>query len=574
MKYCNFCAKLTVELLSCRDAKFHPNLKSLKESAESGCAFCGVCWASVQANRIPPKYITELLNGERPSTCYENERNKPWYPSIWLCVEIIPKGLGPHCGTESRVSMTCGRGWSSGACWQVYLFTHEFADFKIRFRRKSEIGKRRLTSRRFAGSAAALMYPGWCIAADPDTSLQVSFIRSRLQEYCANNKSCAGPASLQMPTRVVDVGGNTRPRLLFTGYMREPYMALSYCWGPSKDTPRLTHDNFGTLLIQIPETILAKTHQEAIQLARVLGFQYLWIDALCIIQGDADDWAFESRRMEQIDGNANLTLVAARSADSRLGFSIPKTKQAQQHRPLPLSSSSSEVLYSSPHRRQTKGLSSTRGWCYQEEVLSKRMIIFAGHQIAYYRRTWSSWESGDFSLPHLKVRRCKPLGLWYTRIHAYMLCKLSNPHEIFAAIASIAKLAGEGLDSHYLAGLWECDIARGFLWKLKRHIASGCRLTVIRPSSTKHAPSPVIRAPSWSWASIEGPRKLQASSINEVIRLRPGAENDRWTTDESCDVQALHIPHRELCLIRKVAKAFVLRVLVRDYLCYKDSNWS
>ncbi|KAK2734669.1 heterokaryon incompatibility protein [Colletotrichum kahawae] len=298
--------------------------------------------------------------------------------------------------------------------------------------------------------------------------------------------------------------------------------------------------------------------------------------------------------MEQVYGNASLTLVAARSADARVGFITPKTEPEQQHCPLPLSSSTSEVLYFSPYRHQTIGPTSTRGWCYQEEVLSKRMVIFAQHQIAYYCRTWSSWEDGSCTTwnspiagvtgafpsdaTDLKVRREKTLVLWYTKVQAYTLRNLSNPHDVFAAIASIAKLAQEVLDSRYLAGLWESDIARGLLWKPKHHIVNGF-WPVIRPRSRTYAPSPVTRAPSWSWASIEGPVFHQhairkgSSRLNVSIKLRPGAENNRWTADENCDVKELHIPHRELSLIGKISKAFVLDTPARDYLCDKEGSW-
>lgn len=115
MKYCNFCAKLTVDQIINNDVKFHPNLKSLKESAESGCVFCGVCWAGIQANRhISPKHMTELLNGERPSTAAYSmdERDKPWYPSIWLHGNLFPVGpqtRGGHIKDGDGVWITCGR---------------------------------------------------------------------------------------------------------------------------------------------------------------------------------------------------------------------------------------------------------------------------------------------------------------------------------------------------------------------------------------------------------------------------------------------------------------------------------
>ncbi|KAL6405858.1 putative heterokaryon incompatibility protein [Ilyonectria robusta] len=94
----------------------------------------------------------------------------------------------------------------------------------------------------------------------------------------------------------------------------------------------------------IVESHLATAHQEVISLTRTLGMQYVWIDALCIIQGDVADWERESRTMAQVYGNANLTVIAGRSADSRKSF-IPNNL-ASPTRPrscqLPIDASGNE----------------------------------------------------------------------------------------------------------------------------------------------------------------------------------------------------------------------------------------
>lgn len=41
---------------------------------------------------------------------------------------------------------------------------------------------------------------------------------------------------------------------------------------------------------------LPKTYLDAITITRHLGLRYIWVDALCICQDDADDWARESAR--------------------------------------------------------------------------------------------------------------------------------------------------------------------------------------------------------------------------------------------------------------------------------------
>jgi Heterokaryon incompatibility protein (HET) len=51
--------------------------------------------------------------------------------------------------------------------------------------------------------------------------------------------------------------------------------------------------------------------QDVVKCARVLGIEYIWIDRLCIIQGDVQDFNSQAPKMEEIYGNATLTIAAA-----------------------------------------------------------------------------------------------------------------------------------------------------------------------------------------------------------------------------------------------------------------------
>lgn len=46
-------------------------------------------------------------------------------------------------------------------------------------------------------------------------------------------------------------------------------------------------------------------------MTRELGFAYLWIDSLCIVQGDEADWQNESAKMASVYADAALTIAAA-----------------------------------------------------------------------------------------------------------------------------------------------------------------------------------------------------------------------------------------------------------------------
>src|SRR5436190_22294515 len=57
-------------------------------------------------------------------------------------------------------------------------------------------------------------------------------------------------------------------------------------------------------------------------LGRRLGLQYLWVDALCIIQDNEDYWRKESQMMAAIYGNALLTIAASCAESPTDGFPL------------------------------------------------------------------------------------------------------------------------------------------------------------------------------------------------------------------------------------------------------------
>jgi hypothetical protein len=52
--------------------------------------------------------------------------------------------------------------------------------------------------------------------------------------------------------------------------------------------------------------------------------KYLWIDSLCIIQGDKDDGDAESSRMAETYENRFLNVAASYSSDSNGGFMLER----------------------------------------------------------------------------------------------------------------------------------------------------------------------------------------------------------------------------------------------------------
>ncbi|KAH8803049.1 heterokaryon incompatibility protein-domain-containing protein, partial [Xylogone sp. PMI_703] len=98
------------------------------------------------------------------------------------------------------------------------------------------------------------------------------------------------------------------------------YIALSHRWG-TNETCRTTCANLDRLTEKgIPTVDLPLTFREAVQVARGLGYSYIWIDSLCIVQDDQEDWKAEAQRMAIIYDNAVCTIAAMDGADSDSGL--------------------------------------------------------------------------------------------------------------------------------------------------------------------------------------------------------------------------------------------------------------
>jgi len=75
----------------------------------------------------------------------------------------------------------------------------------------------------------------------------------------------------------------------------------------------------------IPVDGLPKTFQDAVNIVRDFGIRYLWIDCLCIIQDDKDDWAAESANMSLIYEQCLFMIAADFAPNSKAGC-IPKSR--------------------------------------------------------------------------------------------------------------------------------------------------------------------------------------------------------------------------------------------------------
>jgi len=130
-----------------------------------------------------------------------------------------------------------------------------------------------------------------------------------------------------LPTRLLDLSNDTHVRLVESSSEQlvtsssSPirYVALSHRWGASQHLIA-TGNTMQHLYYGLEVTALPQTFRDAVFFARYLGFQYMWIDALCSIQDSPDDWHQESLKMGDIFMCADLTFAIHCASDDSEGF--------------------------------------------------------------------------------------------------------------------------------------------------------------------------------------------------------------------------------------------------------------
>lgn len=168
------------------------------------------------------------------------------------------------------------------------------------------------------------------------------------------------------------------------------FIALSHQWGDEHENPPFctTNDNINDHMSGMDLRDLPATFRDAVITTRRLHIRYLWIDSICIIQKDEEDWKQEAERMEYVFSSAYCVIAASSSTGTQDGFL--KDHPARDF--VVVSTGSEPPLYvcdfidDFDQQVLQAGLNK-RGWVLQERALARRTIHFAAHQ--------TYWECGN-----------------------------------------------------------------------------------------------------------------------------------------------------------------------------------
>ncbi|KAK8212723.1 heterokaryon incompatibility protein-domain-containing protein [Phyllosticta capitalensis] len=349
------------------------------------------------------------------------------------------------------------------------------------------------------------------------------------------------------PTRLIDVspgweGRNVKLRDRNTLPTSCEYAALSYCWGDHMPdcmtTPRTIDQNLRCILWDT----LPKTFCDAIEFTKGLGLKYLWIDSICIIQGDQGDWQKESGKMFDVYKNSKVTLAALAGKDSTSGLRTSTIKQETRlAATLRLGKFTCPLYIRHKHYMPGPGPQSvglrdpiryerfkfpllTRAWTFQERIISPRVVFFSESEVIYEcacefdcecdASMSRQYDSVDFSKrPKRRIFQAthsvsegdidmcssKIAEIWRNAVaKVYSRLEITKPSDRLVALGAISEQFQQARPgSEYLAGLWTDSLVDDLLWCLRT--SSGLSwpdLSFPSAISLRH-----FNLPTWSWAS-------------------------------------------------------------------------
>ncbi|KAI1124832.1 heterokaryon incompatibility protein-domain-containing protein, partial [Nemania abortiva] len=334
---------------------------------------------------------------------------------------------------------------------------------------------------------------------------------------CSCITTCRLP---KLPTRIIDLQTHDPTRIPSILRLHVPkkedeeeghYAALSHRWG--KTVPFQTRRS--TLLTRqsgFSMDELPQSFQDAVVITHALGIRYLWIDCLCIIQDDQEDWLQQSGLMGHIFSNSTVTIAGHVAEDSTQGllksFTVPETLRIDLR---DKSAKQFEILIPnlSPRLTFRDSFIVNRAWAFQELCLSARILHIGRdsmHWECTHERIYLDQQSDIIACDTptlaqmLRDSRAKfprtPTVIydsWLALIERYSKCRMTLSTDKLVAIAGLSatyeNLFPLSFSHGYHCGVYEADLERSLLWHAN-----------LKGALLKY-PS---RAPSWSWASVDG----------------------------------------------------------------------
>jgi hypothetical protein len=532
--------------------KHYPALEELLSEASQGCHLCCMLLGSL----CHP--VKDMLVTKQPLEEYGNS----------IHARITHRDFSSQYDKYERYEIDIG---------QIGIDSSEFDELvnplELTLRKHSAISTRDAQISRYTSSESCY-----------------EMIRNWIHNCTSQHQSCNASGPKQRPSRLLDLEfDNTNDVKLVTGDSSAmSYATLSYSWG-SVEQLMLLRTNLMDFMQRIPFADLSNVAQDAVKVCRGLSIRYLWIDALCIIQGEDGDFEQEAPRMNDIYGGCIINITAAQSLNTTQHFLCYREPlQCMDCELSTVELDGSEASITNRHvcraertqNRPGEYHIDSRAWFYQERFLSPRSVYFGTKGIHWECRGGMACEAqGDIRIDdihykrfgwsfndvawNLKYQFAQVTALdhdmqnseavaslreaWASVLESYVGMRLTRSTDRLLAIAGIASVFEKTFGMRAIFGLWIDFLNEDLLW-------------TVNPNTRRYS-QPQWQAPSWSWANLED------CSITPSRALRPGEKSGMLTCLEVESAPVVRLPEqagflnlglidiesRSLCLRGKLA---------------------
>jgi hypothetical protein len=393
-----------------------------------------------------------------------------------------------------------------------------------------------------------------------DAELNTELAQRVVRHCCTQHVICNAntTASEAIDVLLIDV---TTMRLV-EARSTERYFALSYVWGrnDAPDTRKqnineLKHQGLRHVFAHLPAVI-----EDAITLTELFGERFLWVDKFSIVQDDVEKKHDQIMQMDIIFSQAVLTIVAL--SGRNIDCPLPGLRLDTR---APIRLVAKGLMWAtldpkSPNEIIKSAVYETRGWTYQERILSRRCLYFTDNQALFQCRegslpeamwtsrarrdaarlvaTENSRESFDFLNPLSKMWQNTIGGVTQIGEFWRAYCQLVRQHtsrnlsynsDILNAFAGIIAELRRYNPTAFMQGLPLRFIDVALFWY---------QIGPLRRREVDHIlddKSQRLDFPSWSWAGWVGPISYALDSAEGSIY--PESDIDSFTLNYAEDYQ-------------------------------------
>lgn len=350
---------------------------------------------------------------------------------------------------------------------------------------------------------------------DPNV-LDINFAKACFRRCLSSHESTCSNVDVLISTSKPNIYLlDLKRQCLVKATVDHEYVALSYVWGQSTSDFGCRKANLKRFLehgsLDDPDFFLIPPLvSSAMDFTRQMGQRFLWIDRYCIVQDDGRHKHEQVMAMGTIYANACFTMVSA-DGDASIGIAGIGTSasHATRRRNTFKSVGDVEILYGMRYKAIPTNTSwASRGWTFQEQMFSRRLVIFFQGQLiwkckkslcqeAFSNEVVFEAREQRSSVDSLQSPGWPDCDLFRRLVENYSKRTLSFPCDSISAFSGVLTTLRNSFPGGFLFGLPESYFDVALLWQPGVPVRDRYHLA-------KAVGKPVEPLPSWSWCRWQG----------------------------------------------------------------------